>query len=99
MTAYLLGAIDVDDPVEYSRYREGAVAVLARFDAEVLSADDTPDVLEGVAPAAHLFVVKFSSMERLKAFYESADYQAIVGYRHRASKVVHIMAMRGLNVD
>ena len=96
MTAYLVGAINIDDPDEYLRYRDGAVAVLAGFDAEVLTADDTPDVIEGVAPAGHLFVVKFSSMERLKAFYESAEYQAIVGYRHRASKAVHIMAMRGL---
>ena len=97
MSVYLGGAGDIHDPETYARYREVAGAALQGFDVEIVSVDDHPEMLEGSQPANHLLVVKFPSMERLKAFHASEAYQRIVHHRHAASTTMFLMAMRGLD--
>lgn len=94
MTAYLVGAIEIHDPEGYARYRQGVGAALAPYDVELVSADDAPQVLEGVAPASHLFVVRFASVADARAFYGSDAYQAIIGFRQGSSEARFLMIMR-----
>ena len=96
MAAYLVGAIEIDDPAGYARYRDGVGAVLAGYDGvELLTADGQPDMLEGAQPAGHLFVVRFRSMQQIQDFYRSDAYREIIGHRHGSSQARFLMAMRG----
>ena len=95
MTAYMLGAIDIHDPEGYAKYRTGTAAAMAAFDIEILSLDDQPDILEGVQPAGHLFLIKFRSVEDIHAFHKSELYHNIIHHRHASSTARYLMAMRG----
>lgn len=100
MAAYLLGAIDVRDHEAYEEYRRQAGPLLMAMDGvDILSADDTPDMLEGAQPANHLFIVRFETMDLLRQFYDSDAYGAIKQHRIASSDTRYIMAMRGLGGD
>ncbi|ATE65832.1 DUF1330 domain-containing protein [Rhizorhabdus dicambivorans] len=96
MAAYLVGAIDVHDDAGYARYRQGALPLIAALgDVELVSGDDCPFLFEGQAPANHLFILKFPSLDRAKAFMASADYGRCIPFRHASAHTRFIMAMRG----
>jgi uncharacterized protein (DUF1330 family) len=96
MATYLVGAIDVHDEAGYARYREAALPLMAEFgDVELVSGDDGPMLFEGACPANHLFILKFPSLDRAKAFMEWQDYGRCIPFRHAAADTRFIMAMRG----
>lgn len=96
MAAYLVGAIDVHDEDGYARYRAGALPLIAALgDVELVSSDDSPLMFEGASPANHLFILKFPSIERVRAFMESEDYGHCIPIRHASASTRFIMAMRG----
>lgn len=100
MAAYLLGAIDVNDHAGYEEYRRQTGPLLMAMEGvEILTADDTPDVLEGAQPANHLFVVRFETLELLRQFYHSEAYGAIKRHRIASGDTRYIMAMRGPGGD
>lgn len=96
MAAYLVGAIDVHDAEGYARYRAAAMPLIAAFgDIEFVSGDDGPLLFDGEIPANHLFILKFPSLDRAKAFMESEDYGRCIPIRHASAHTRYIMAMRG----
>lgn len=95
MAAYLVGAIDVHDREGYARYSAAAAPLVAAFGVEMVSGDDCPFLFDGAVPANHLFILKFPSMERVKAFMASDDYGRCIPLRHAAATTRFIMAMRG----
>lgn len=96
MAAYLVGAIDVHDAAGYARYRDGALPLIAALgDVELVSGDDHPLLFEGATPANHLFILKFPSLDRARAFMESEDYGRCIPLRHASATTRFIMAMRG----
>ena len=100
MAAYLLGAINVNDHDGYETYRrQTGPLLMAMKGVEVLSADDAPDILEGIQPANHLFIVRFETMELLHKFYNSDAYSSVKCHRIASGDTRYIMAMRGLRTD
>ena len=53
----------------------------------VLVFDVAAETMEGVSPGPQTVVIKFESTEAAKAWYESAEYQAVVGKRLSPPKV------------
>lgn len=98
MSVYLVGAVNIADKDEYRKYSIGAAAAIAAFNAQVLSNDDNPVIVEGSQPAGHLFIVKFKSMDDFNAFYASEAYQSVLHYRTKSSETVYIMAMRSFEL-
>jgi uncharacterized protein (DUF1330 family) len=100
VAAYLLGAINVNDHDGYEKYRRQTGPLLMAMEgAEILSADDAPDILEGTQPANHLFIVRFETMELLQEFYHSDAYSSMKCHRIASGDTRYIMAMRGLCVS
>jgi uncharacterized protein (DUF1330 family) len=85
MAAYLYAEIDVTDPAGYEEYRRRVPAVIAAHGGRYLVRGGGVEVLEGDAPAMRMVIVEFADMARLKAFYESPDYQSLKSLRQRAS--------------
>jgi uncharacterized protein (DUF1330 family) len=85
MPAYLYADIEVTDAAAYTEYRLGAPAVVAAYGGRYLARGGAVEVLEGDASPQRVALVEFPDMARLKAFYHSAEYQALKAIRSRAS--------------
>lgn len=86
MPAYLIGSITVKDPVGYEDYRARVPAVIAAHGGRYVVRGGQMEVLEGDWQVARTVVLEFPDMQRLKAFYESADYAPLLAIRKRSAE-------------
>ena len=85
MAAYVISEVEMLDETQGSRYRELAAASIARHGGRYLVRGAAPLVAEGTWPAStRLVIVEFPSMERLRAWYASADYAEALEVRQTA---------------
>jgi uncharacterized protein (DUF1330 family) len=85
MPAYLILDIHVEDPEEYAAYRERSPATLEAYGGRYLVRGGEHEVVEGDWNPERLVVVEFPSIERAREWYQSPEYQEIVGMRRRAA--------------
>ena len=80
MAAYLVGNLKVTNPEGFTKYRELVAKTIADHGGEYVVADAKSVPVEG--DPEHLSVVlKFDSMEALRGWYDSPDYQEILALR------------------
>ena len=80
MAAYLVGNLKVTNPEGFTKYRELVAQTIADHGGEYVVADVNSVPVEG--DPEHLSVVlKFDSMEALRGWYDSPDYQEILALR------------------
>ena len=65
----------------FRQYQEGARPVLATHPYELVAYDEAAEPLERVAEPKRVIAIRFPSDEAFRAFYESAEYQAVIGKR------------------
>ena len=94
MPAYLVGNITVTDPVAFEEYRAKVPAVIAAHGGRYVVRGGAMEVLEGDWPRPRNVILEFPDMQRLKAFYESAEYAPLLALRKR-SAVSNIIAVEG----
>ena len=81
MPAYFIVNAKVNDAERLQGYVESALPIVNDHPCDVLVVDNAVDIVEG-APAGHRVVVlKFESKEAFHNFYNSPEYQAILGDR------------------
>jgi uncharacterized protein (DUF1330 family) len=95
MSAYLIADIEVTDPVAFEDYCAEVLAVIAAHGGRYLVRGGATEVLEGNGPAKRHVIVEFPDIARLKAFYDSVDYQPLKSLRQRSSKA-RLVAIEGL---
>lgn len=96
MTAYLISRIEVTDEAQFARYREASIPVAESYGAQYLARSDDIDVLDGSDDGRRLVIISFPDMARLKAFWNSEEYQAARQHRLDAAKI-DIVALPGLD--
>ena len=93
MAAYLIAGNDVTDKDSMEQYVAAAGATLGPYGAELLAPG--PDALalggkvvykEGDFRPSRVVVIKFPDMEQALAWYESPEYQSIIGLRLAGSR-------------
>jgi uncharacterized protein (DUF1330 family) len=94
MTAYLIGEIEITDPVGFGTYAAGVGATLDAFGARVLARAGRTEAPEGTPPSGVLVITAFESLERLRAWYQSPEYAELLKRRHAATRS-HIFAAEG----
>lgn len=82
---YIIAEVQVTDAESYKAYVPGAGAVVAKYGGKYLARGGRVEQLEGPPPAGRFVIVEFSSFEAARAFYRSADYQAVAPIRQKAS--------------
>ena len=82
---YLIAQIDVHDPDSYAKYTAQTPGVAASYDGKFIVRAGQLETLEGAAAEPRVVVIEFPSYARALEFYNSDEYQAIVGIRHNAS--------------
>ena len=85
MPAYFIAQYVVNDPNLYQEYAQGAGPTIAAFGGRMVSFDVAAETIEGEPPGPQTVVLEFESVEKAKEWYQSADYQAVVGKRLEAT--------------
>jgi len=76
MKGYLIANYNVDDADTYSKYREKVSSVVEQYGGKFVIATTNTEVLEG-EPGKNMVVVEFESVDAVKRFYNSPEYEAI----------------------
>ena len=82
---YLIAQIDVHDGDAYAKYTAQPPGTVANFDGKFIVRAGQWESLEGPAPGPRMVVIEFPSYARAKEWYNSEEYQAIIGLRQAAS--------------
>ena len=93
MAAYLVAGNNVTDPESMQKYIDGVGPTLEPFGAELMAPMPEDLVMggkvvhrEGDFKPTRVVIVKFPSMEKAQAWYDSPEYQAVVGFRLAGSE-------------
>ncbi|WP_018914422.1 DUF1330 domain-containing protein [Thiomonas sp. FB-6] len=87
MPAYLIADTQLTDPEAYEEYKRKAKALAEQHGGEyiVRGGDMVLEESELWSPA-RLVVVRFPSMDKARGFYESPEYQQVLGISRRAAR-------------
>ena len=85
MSAYFIAQYVVNDPALYQEYAAGAGPTIAAHGGKLLALDVASETIEGEPPGPQTVVLEFESVEKAKEWYNSPDYQAVVGKRLAAT--------------
>ncbi len=98
MAAYLLADVLPDDMAGYreSGYLDAAVETAARHGGRYIARGGETTVLEGSWEPDRMVIIEFPSMEDLRAWYDSAEYQEWVAVRQRYAPASKLIALEGV---
>ncbi len=85
MSAYFIGNLNIFDPEGMKEYRQRVGATLELYGGKFLVRGGAFEVLEGDWHPHRLVLLEFESLEQAKRWYNSDEYTAIKGLRHRAA--------------
>ncbi len=94
-SAYIIANVHVTDPEQYAQYRELAGLAMKAHDAEVCVRGGALQVLEGDWQPERVVVLKFASVEKARAFYDSVEYQKAIKAREGAA-VMRMVIVEGV---
>lgn len=82
MAAYFIFVHRVTDADKLNNdYLPKAVDTLGPYNPEILVVDQNIEVIEGNSADTRTVVLKFKDRDEAKSWYNSAEYQAIIGLR------------------
>ncbi len=95
MPAYIFASVEITDNVAYEEYRRRVPAVIEAYGGRYLVRGGASHVLEGDPTVNRIVILEFPHMERLEAFYNSAEYQPLLTIRQRTAKS-KLLAIEGV---
>ena len=81
MSAYLIVDVEVTNLEKYEEYRKLAPAIVRAHGGKYLARGTRMEYLEGSWTPKYIALVEFESFESAKAWYHSAEYEAIRSIR------------------
>lgn len=82
---YIIFTEDVRDPDALSAYAKAAVPTVLASGGRPIIAGGAADVLEGEWHGHQTVLIEWDSVEAARAWYDSPEYQAIIGQRHASA--------------
>jgi uncharacterized protein (DUF1330 family) len=95
MTALIIVDIEVLDPVRYEDYKRLASAAIAAYGGRYLVRGGKSEVLDGEWHPRRLVVLEFDSMEKAKAWRDSAEYAEAKKVRDECARA-NMIVVEGL---
>lgn len=87
---YIIANINVTNTDQYEQYRVLSAQAMAEHGAEILVRGGAQTILEG-AFYPRTVILKFSSVQKAREFYDSATYKLARELRSNASMVNYVM--------
>lgn len=81
MPAYVVGVLKVQNAEGIKDYQSKVPAVIEQYGGRYLVRGGENEALDGVAPGDRFVVLEFPDRAAARRFYDSPEYQAIVGGR------------------
>ena len=91
MKGYLLAFLEVTDRARFEQYKAATPAIIAAHEGRFLVRGGQIEALEGAAENRRVVVIEFPTMERARAFWESAQYQAAKKLREGAAEATFFL--------
>ena len=85
MVGYIIADIKITDPDEYQKYAKQTASTLEPYGGKFIVRGGQPETLEGDWNAKRIVIIEFPSVEQAKTWYDSLEYSAIIGIRHRSA--------------
>jgi len=85
MAAFFIAQYTVNNPALYAEYQAGAGPSVQAHGGALVSFDIAAETIEGEPPGAQTVIIKFEDTEKAKGWYNSPEYQAVVGKRLEAT--------------
>jgi len=82
---YFIITEEIKNPDALQAYAGKAVPTIMQSGGRPIVVESNVDVIEGKWPGSQTIILEFDSVDAAKAWYNSADYQAIIGERHAAA--------------
>lgn len=92
MTVYVIVQLKMTDRASYDRYQARFFDVFKKFSGQLLSADESPTVLEGVWDRDKLVLMSFPDEAAFRAWGQSAEYLEISKDRKAGAQAVVLLA-------
>ena len=81
--AYAIAQVTINDLDGYQEYATAPhLDIFGKFGGTIAAVDQSAEVIEGNWPFNLIVLVEFPSKGQARAWYDSDEYQAIVGIRH-----------------
>lgn len=92
MAAYFIVHYQLNDPALYGEYVAGAGATIGDYGGELVVFDTDVKAVEGEPPGPRTVIVRFESAQAANDWYNSPEYQAVVGKRLAATEGFAVIA-------
>lgn len=92
MAVYFVAQYRVNDPGLYREYQKAAAPSIAKHGGELVAFDVAAKAMEGEAPGPQVVILKFESAEQAMRWYESPEYQEVIGKRLQATEGFSVLA-------
>lgn len=86
MPAFVVVEVEVADPVRYEDYKRMVPPSLVPFEGRFLVRGGKVETLEGDWSPKRLVIVEFPSVEKAKAWWNSAEYEEAKALRQATAK-------------
>jgi len=96
MPAYVIANVKVSDPDQYKQYTALTPRAIEAAGGEFVVRGGKTEVLEGDVEPHRVVVLKFSSIDAAKAFYDSALYREARAARAGATSVFNMYVVEGI---
>ena len=83
--AYYINETKVNDPEAIKPYLEAVRGIVEQYGGRYIVRGGKAETLEGSAINGNIIVIAFKSLVDAQKWYRSPEYQAIVGFRHKAA--------------
>ena len=95
MAGYIVVDIEITDPDEYQKYTQQTAATIERYGGKFLVRGGHSEMLEGDWKPKRIVILEFPSVAQAKTWYDSPEYSAIKGIRHR-SAISNMLLVHGV---
>ena len=94
-SAYIIANVTVTNPEQYAEYKKLSTIAAETYGAEFCVRGGAVQVLEGDWTPDRVVILKFQSIEKAKAYYQSVEYTAAIQARQGAS-VMRMVVVEGV---
>jgi uncharacterized protein (DUF1330 family) len=85
MAAYVIAQVDITDPETFKEYGDAVPATIAQYGGKYCVRGGAVTPKEGDWNPSRMIVLEFPDMATAHKWYDSPEYQAIIGIRQNAS--------------
>jgi len=96
MPAYVIVQIEVTNPTQYEKYKELAPAVVRQYGGRYLVRGQPVETLEGSWSPRRFVILEFDSIQKAKAWWNSAEYREPKRLR-QASTRTEMICVEGIS--